>query len=229
MAVTTGKKARRENATKQPGISVENFKEVEPLNFIQGEYLAAIKESDIVFGVGSAGTGKTYIAAAYAASQLYHKRVDRVIITRPNVEVGRGLGFIPGTLEEKYAPYLEPFDSVFCKFLGKTFYEYCLKEKKIDPRPLGFMRGTTFDHSIVLVDEAQNITVPEMKMLLSRIGRNTKMILSGDPKQSDITNSGLLDAIKRLDTIPGIEAIEFLDEDIVRSKLCKQIIMAYNK
>ena len=205
-----------------------NFKEVQPLNFIQGEYLEAIKSNDIIFGVGSAGTGKTFIAASYAASELFHRRIDRVILTRPNVETGRGLGFLPGTLEEKYAPYLLPFDAIFTKALGAGFYDYCLKAKTIEPTPLGFLRGTTFDNCIVLVDEAQNCTREEMKMLLSRIGKNCKMIFSGDTEQSDIGgDSGLEDAVNRLDGIEGIEIIEFLDEDIVRSKMCKAIIQAY--
>ncbi len=204
-----------------------NFKEVEPLNFIQGEYLEAIKHNDIIFGIGSAGTGKTYIAANYAASELFHRRVDKVYLTRPNVETGRGLGFLPGTLEEKYAPYLLPFDSIFNKALGKGFYDYCLKSKDIEPVPLGFLRGTTFENCIVLVDEAQNCTKEEMKMMLSRIGKGCKMIFSGDTEQSDIPESGLEDAVNRLDGISGIEVIEFLDEDIVRSKMCKAIIVAY--
>jgi phosphate starvation-inducible PhoH-like protein len=204
------------------------FKEVQPLNFVQGEYLDAIENNDVIFGIGSAGTGKTFIAANYAARELYYKRVDKVILTRPNIETGRGLGFLPGTLEEKYAPYLLPFDAIFTRALGKGFYEYCLKAKDIDPTPLGFLRGTTFDNCIVLVDEAQNCTREEMKMLLSRIGKNCKMIFSGDECQSDIGDaSGLVDAVERLEGIEGIEVVEFLDEDIVRSKMCKQIIMAY--
>ncbi len=203
------------------------WKEVEPLNFIQGEYLEAIKYNDVVFGVGSAGTGKTYVSAGYAAGELFHRRVNKIILTRPNVEVGRGLGFLPGTLEEKYAPYLLPFDSIFTKFLGKGFYEYALKNKDIEPTPLGFLRGTTFENCIVILDEAQNATKEEMKMILSRIGKNCKMVISGDTEQSDIEDSGLDDAINRLEGIDGIEIVEFLDEDIVRSKMCKQIIMAY--
>jgi phosphate starvation-inducible protein PhoH and related proteins len=228
MSVNSGKKARKQGAD-EPDLSIDKFKEVEPLNYIQGEYLNAIKNNTIVFGVGSAGTGKTYVSAAYAAAQLFYKYVDKIIVTRPNIEVGRGLGFIPGTLEQKYSPYLEPFESVFYKILGKGFYEYCLKEKRIDPKPLGFMRGATFDNCIVLVDEAQNVTMSEMKMLLSRIGNNAKMILSGDPDQSDIHNSGLVDATKRLTHIDGVEVIHFMDSDIVRSKICKQIIMAYRE
>lgn len=203
------------------------FKEVQPLNYIQGEYLDAIIHNEVIFGIGSAGTGKTFIAASYAASELFHRRVDRIILTRPNIETGRGLGFLPGTIEEKYAPYLLPFDAIFTKALGKGFYEYALKAKNIEPTPLGFLRGTTFDNCIVLVDEAQNCTKEEMKMMLSRIGKNCKMIFSGDQGQTDIPNSGLEDAIDRLEGIAGIEIIEFLDQDIVRSKMCKQIIMAY--
>lgn len=228
MSVSTGKKARRMNLD-EPHVSVDKFKEVIPLNYIQEVYLKAIKENSITFGIGSAGTGKTYISSYYAASELFHRNIEKIIITRPNIEVGKGLGFIPGSLEEKYAPYLEPFDSIFNRALGKGFYDYCLKNKSIDPKPLGFMRGITFDNCIVLVDEAQNITKTEMKMLLSRIGKNCKMILSGDPNQTDIPNSGLIDATNKLESIESVEIVEFLDSDIVRSKLCKQIIIAYNK
>ena len=209
--------------------SNKQFKEIQPLNYIQGQYLDAIRHNEIIFGVGSAGTGKTFIAASYAASELFHRRVSKIILTRPNVETGRGLGFLPGTLEEKYAPYILPFDAIFSKALGKGFYEYALKNKDIEPVPLGFLRGSTFENCIILVDEAQNCTKEELKMLLSRIGKNCKMIISGDTEQSDIEYSGLDDAVSRLGNIQGIEIVNFLDEDIVRSKMCKQIIMAYRK
>lgn len=226
--MASGKKARRGKVASAEANPIEyGFRDVKPLNFIQGEYLRAIQENEIIFGVGSAGTGKTYIAATYAAGELFHRRVDKIILTRPNVETGRGLGFLPGTLEEKYAPYLDPFDQIFNRSLGKGFYEYALKSKNIDPKPLGFMRGATFDNCIVLVDEAQNATREEMKMLLSRIGKNCKMIISGDVDQSDIPDSGLSDAVKRLEHIEGIEVVRFMDEDIVRSRMCKQIILAY--
>ena len=222
------KSSARRQEREEDSYTGYGYKEIQPLNFIQGEYLEAIKSNDITFGIGSAGTGKTFIAASYAAGELFHKRIGKIILTRPNVETGRGLGFLPGTLEEKYAPYLLPFDAIFSKALGKGFYEYALKSKNIEPTPLGFLRGTTFDNCIVLVDEAQNCTREEMKMLLSRIGKNCKMIFSGDTEQSDIGNdSGLEDAVNRLVGIDGIEVIEFLDEDIVRSKMCKAIIMAY--
>jgi phosphate starvation-inducible PhoH-like protein len=228
MANNSGKRARKAVSTPQESyITAAEFKEIKPLNYIQESYLDAIRNNDIVFGIGSAGTGKTFVAASYAASQLFHRQVNKVILTRPNVETGRGLGFLPGTLEEKYEPYLDPFDSVFSRALGKGFYEYALKSKSIEPRPLGFMRGATFDNAIVLVDEAQNCTKSEIKMLLSRIGKNTKIILSGDDDQSDIPDSGLPDAVRRLEGIEGIEVVRFIESDIVRSKMCKQIIIAY--
>lgn len=221
--MASSKKARRDE-----GFSPSSFKQIEPLNFIQGEYFEAIKHNDIVFGIGSAGTGKTYIAAQYAAQQLFYKKIDKIILTRPNVEVGRGLGFLPGTLEEKFAPYLLPFEQILSKALGKGLYEYALKNGNIDPKPLGFMRGATFENCILLLDEAQNCTKEEMKMILSRIGKNCKMIISGDQDQSDIgEDSGLEDAVYRLRGIEGVEVVRFLDSDIVRSKLCKSIIMAY--
>jgi phosphate starvation-inducible PhoH-like protein len=226
--MASGKKARNNKVIAGSSNPIEyGFKDVKPLNFIQGEYLRAIQENEIIFGVGSAGTGKTYIAATYAAGELFHRRIEKVILTRPNVETGRGLGFLPGTLEEKYAPYLDPFDQIFSRSLGKGFYEYTLKNKNIEPKPLGFMRGVTFDNCIVLLDEAQNATREEMKMLLSRIGKNCKMIISGDVDQSDIPDSGLSDAVKRLEHIDGIEVVRFMDDDIVRSRMCKQIILAY--
>lgn len=229
MANNSGKKARRaaESAPKDQFLTRSEFKEVKPLNYIQETYLNAIKTSDITFGIGSAGTGKTYVAASYAASELFHRKVERIILTRPNVETGRGLGFLPGTLEEKYEPYLEPFHDVFTRSLGKGFYEYAIKSKTIEPRPLGFMRGATFDNCIVLADEMQNATKTELKMMLSRIGRNCKMIISGDTDQCDIDDSGLQDAVNRLEHIDGIEVVRFLDSDIVRSRMCKQIILAY--
>lgn len=225
MASSSGKKARRSQT--QPNPIEFGYKDVKPLNYIQGEYLEAIKHNEIIFGIGSAGTGKTYVAASYAAGELFHRRIQKIILTRPNVETGRGLGFLPGELDEKYAPYLDPFDQVFKRTLGAGFYEYALKSRTIEPKPLGFMRGASFENAIILVDEVQNMTKTEFKMLLSRIGKNCKVILSGDPDQTDISDSGLQDAVKRLTGLAGIEIVRFLDEDIVRSKMCKQIIMAY--
>ena len=223
MGTNSGKKARKDDGEE---VYIE-FHEVKPLNYIQETYLDAIRNNEIIFGIGSAGTGKTFVAAAYAAGELFYRRIDKILLTRPNIEVGRSLGHLPGTLQEKYYPYLDPFESVFIRTLGKGFYEYALKTKTIEPKPLGFMRGATFDNCIVLVGEVQNLTKVEIKMLLSRIGRNCKIILSGDDDQYDVRDSGLNDAIQRLENIDGIEVIRFLDHDIVRSIMCKQIIIAY--
>lgn len=226
---SSGKKIRRNVAQHESGSDyLHKFTEVTPLNYIQGEYLQAIKSSDIIFGIGSAGTGKTFIAASFAAGQLFQRKIQKIILTRPTVETGRGMGFLPGELEEKYAPYLQPFESVFVRTLGKSFYEYAVKSKNIDPKPIGFMRGSSFDDCIILADEAQNLTKTELKMLLSRVGKNCKIVLSGDPKQTDISDSGLLDAVQRLEGLLGIEVVRFRDDDIVRSAMCKQIILAYN-
>ena len=216
-------------SSKKARICVDNtiFKSVVPLNNKQKLYLDTIKDNEIIFGIGSAGTGKTYIAASYAAEQLFYKRISKIILTRPNIETGRSLGYLPGEIDEKYQPYLQPFDSIFYRCLGSGLYEYALKNKNIEPKPIGFMRGTTFEHCVVLIDEAQNLTKTELKMLLSRTGRNCKIILSGDPNQVDIQNSGLVDAVNRLSTISGIKTVEFTNEDIVRSDLCREIILAY--
>jgi phosphate starvation-inducible PhoH-like protein len=235
MANQSGKQARKvallETKVSDQGIvdsKKQTFREVKPLNEIQSVYLDAIKHNDIIFGIGSAGTGKTYVAASYAAAQLFYKKITKIILTRPNVEAGRGMGFLPGKIEDKYAPYLQPFDSVFNKSLGTGFYQYALKNKDIDPKPIGFMRGMSFDNAVILVDEAQNLTKTELKMLLSRIGKNCKVILSGDPKQTDILDSGLEDAVIRLAKLPSVQVVRFEDDDIVRSQMCKQVILAYN-
>ena len=228
MATQSGKQARKLVLVENKNVVEANFKEIRPLTEAQSVYLDAIKHNDIVFGIGSAGTGKTYVAASYAAGQLFHRKISKIILTRPNVETGRGLGFLPGKLDDKYAPYLQPFDHVFTKTLGSGFYQYALKNRDIEPKPIGFMRGMSFDYAVVLVDEAQNLTKTELKMLLSRVGKNCKVILSGDPRQVDIPDSGLDDAVYRLSNIPGIQIVKFEDDDIVRSKMCKQVILAYN-
>ena len=205
------------------------FRSVVAKNYAQQLYLEAIQDYDVVFGIGSAGTGKTFIASMYAAEKLYYREVDQVIVTRPNVEASSPLGFLPGELEEKYAPYLEPFDGVFTRVFGKTHYELLKKREKIAAKPLGFMRGATFDNAIVLVDECQNMTEKEFKLLLTRIGEDTKIIFSGDSRQVDIPNSGLMSVIERLKHIPEIGVIEFHPQDIVRSRLCKDIILSWER
>lgn len=226
MSVSTGKRNRKKQDN-QDGV-VQSFRSVEPKNWAQGAYLEAIRNNDIVFGTGSAGTGKTYIAAMYAAEQIFYRNVDKIILTRPNVEAGPSLGFLPGELEEKYAPYLEPFADVFKRALGVSFYEMLLKSKKIEPIPIGFLRGKTFDNCIVLVDESQNVDPKCMELILGRIGENSKIIFSGDTAQKDIAGpSGIEDALKVLQGVQGIEVVNFVSNDIVRSPMCKKIIKAY--
>jgi phosphate starvation-inducible PhoH-like protein len=194
----------------------------------QGQYISAFMSAEIVFGIGPAGTGKTYVAAAYAAQQLADKRISQIIITRPNIEVGVGMGFLPGELEDKYAPYLAPFEAVMVERMGRSPYEYALKTEKISPRPLGFMRGATFNDAVVILDEAQNCTPAEMKMFLTRIGKNCLVIVDGDIEQCDIPGkSGLLDAIERLHSVPGVRIVEFTEDDIVRSGIIRHILKAY--
>jgi phosphate starvation-inducible protein PhoH and related proteins len=226
MASSKRARIRQVQETLEP---VHQFKGVSPKNLAQQLYLEAIERSSVVFGIGSAGTGKTYVAASYAAEKLFYREIEQIVVTRPNVEATRSMGFLPGELEEKYAPYLEPFDSVFLRAFGRSHYDLLKKRGQIAPKPLGFMRGATFDNAIVLVDECQNMTEREFKLLLTRVGENTKVIFSGDSRQVDIPESGLMSTIERLKYIPEIETIEFLPQDIVRSPLCKSIIMEYER
>ncbi len=208
-------------------------KAVEPLQArteAQGMYLAALQSSEIVFAIGPAGTGKTYVAAAWAAQQLMDKRIDKIVVTRPNVEAGEEMGHLPGELEEKFAPYLAPFREVMIERMGKGHYEYCLKAEYILPKPVGFMRGETFNDAVVIVDEAQNLTPEQMKMILTRIGQNCLMIIDGDPQQCDLDGpSGLMDAVHRLHDLKGIRVVEFTEDDIVRNGLIKGILKAYRR
>lgn len=209
------------------------FKKPEPLQAkteAQGQYISAIMSSEIVFGVGPAGTGKTYVAAAYAAQQLLDKRISQIIITRPNVETGESMGFLPGELEEKYAPYLKPFEKIMVERMGRSVYEYNLKMERVLPQPLGFMRGDTFNDAIVILDEAQNTTPQEMKMFLTRIGKNCTVIVDGDIDQCDLKGpSGLKDALHRLHSVEGVRVVEFTEDDIVRSGMVRRVLQAYRR
>lgn len=227
--MASSKRARIRQVQEHSVKEINGFTATKPKNLAQQLYLEAIQRSDVVFGIGSAGTGKTFIAASYAAEKLYYREVEQVICTRPNVEASHPMGFLPGELNEKYAPYLEPFDGVFIRTFGKSWYENFKKNEKIVPKPLGFMRGATFDNSIILVDECQNMTEREFKLLLTRVGENSKIIFSGDSRQVDIRDSGLMSTIEKLKYIPGIETVEFFPQDIVRSELCKSIIMEYER
>lgn len=194
----------------------------------QQRYANAIKSHDLIFAIGPAGTGKTYIPTALAAEALMDRRIDKIIITRPAVEAGESLGFLPGELEEKYEPYLAPVRQIFTERMGTGAFEYALKSKRIEPVPIGFMRGMTFKDCWVILDEAQNVTPKQMKMLLTRIGENCKVIVCGDTDQKDIEGtSGLADAIKRTSWIKAVRTIRFTLDDVVRSGLVRDILASY--
>lgn len=195
----------------------------------QSIYMECIREVDLVFGLGPAGTGKTYIAAGMAAEALMSGKTQKIIVTRPAVEAGgESLGFLPGELEEKYEPYLQPVRQILTEKLGKGAFDCALKNGKIEPVPLGYMRGRTFDNCWVILDEAQNVSPAQMKMFLTRIGENCKVIVCGDTDQVDIPGeSGLRDAVHKLEGRNGVEVSRFTYEDVVRSGLCLMILKAY--
>lgn len=194
----------------------------------QKRYLKAMSSHNLVFALGPAGVGKTYLSTALAAKALVDKRIERIIITRPAIEAGENLGFLPGEIDEKFDPYLQPFRDVLNRRLGRSFTDYLINSKKIEAVPLAYIRGRTFRNAIVILDEAQNTTPAQMKMFLTRIGENCTVIVNGDPKQMDIKGPcGLIDAVKRLTHIPEVRVIEFTKDDIVRSGLVQKIVEAY--
>lgn len=208
----------------------KSTKPLEPLTEAQGHYMLAIDRHGLTFGTGPAGTGKTYICGAMAAEALADKLTDKIIITRPAVEAGEHLGFLPGELDEKFAPYLQPFRDVLDERLGKGYVDYLLKVGRIEAAPLAYMRGRTFKDCWVILDEAQNTTPTQMKLFLTRIGQNANVIVNGDIGQKDIAgHSGLEDAISRLAHLSGVNTVEFMKEDIVRSGLTQEIVEAYER
>jgi phosphate starvation-inducible PhoH-like protein len=230
--MSTSKKARKVAPAVTPSqIKINGFEPIVAKNYAQGQYLEAIRKCQITFGIGSAGTGKTYIATAYAAEQLYYKRIDKVVLTRPAVEAaGETLGFLPGELiEGKLLPYMTPYLETFSDLLGKSFLDYCLKVGYIEPVPLAFMRGRSFKNCLILADEMQSATPIQMQLLLTRIGENSKLVINGDIAQRDDKNvNGLEDASNRLGGLPEVDIIQFHDNDCVRSGLCKKVLQAYS-
>jgi phosphate starvation-inducible PhoH-like protein len=207
-------------------------KSVTPKSFNQQEYIKAIKSYDLVFGIGPAGTGKTYLAMAMALSFLQTKVVNRIILTRPAVEAGEKLGFLPGDMYEKINPYLRPlYDALFD--LAQTEQANRLIERGIiEIAPLAFMRGRTLNSSFIILDEAQNTTKEQMKMILTRAGFDSKMVVTADITQIDLPHpekSGVLHAMGILSSIPGISFIRFNEKDVVRHPLVQKIIKAYEK
>ena len=198
----------------------------------QKKYYKAVLENDIVFAVGPAGTGKTYQAVACAVSALKNNEVDRIVITRPVVEAGENLGFLPGDLKEKVDPYLTPLYDALNNMLPPDKLKKYMENKQIEIAPLAYMRGRTLHNSFIILDEAQNSTQMQMKMFLTRIGVTSKSIITGDVTQIDLTRgvkSGLVHAISILKKIEGIEFVYFDENDVVRHQLVKDIIKAYSK
>ena len=195
-------------------------------------YVETIKKNDITFGIGPAGTGKTYLAMAVAVSYLKQNKVSRVILTRPAVEAGEKLGFLPGTLEEKVDPYLRPLYDALYDMVDPEKVNDMIEKKVIEVAPLAFMRGRTLNDAFIILDEAQNTTREQMKMLLTRIGFGSKAVITGDITQIDLpkaSQSGLIEAIKVLEGVKGIGFTRFSEKDVVRHPIVQRIIEAYNK
>ncbi len=205
---------------------------VQPKSANQKRYIEAIETHDMVFGVGPAGTGKTYLAVAMAISALLAKRVNRIILARPAVEAGERLGFLPGTLQDKIDPYLRPLYDALYDMLEPEKVDRYLEKNVIEIAPIAFMRGRTLNDSFVILDEAQNTTSEQMKMFVTRLGFNSKAVITGDITQIDLPNarrSGLLEAIDILKRVEGLTFVHFDESDVVRHHLVQRIIRAYDE
>ncbi|SER29502.1 phosphate starvation-inducible protein PhoH [Faunimonas pinastri] len=206
-------------------------RELKPLNASQVAYDTAIQTGTITFGIGPAGTGKTWWAASRAAEALKARKIERIIVTRPAVEAGESLGFLPGELDEKYEPYFRPVRDALEETLGSGALEYHLKAGTIEAWPLAFLRGATIKNAWLIADEMQNASITQMKLLLTRIGENSKFIINGDPSQCDLpdrSKSGLEDAVLRLGHVGSIKTVRFGVQDIVRHGIVQDIVNAYS-
>lgn len=206
-------------------------KHINPRTETQGAFIDAMNTHEMVFGIGPAGTGKTYLAVAKAVSAMLEGTVDRIILTRPAVEAGENLGFLPGDLKEKIDPYLRPLYDALYEMLPSDIVEKKLESGEIEIAPLAYMRGRTLAHSMVILDEAQNTTTMQMKMFLTRLGEGSRMVINGDLTQTDLprgVQSGLSDAIHILKDVPEIAFITFSEKDVVRHGLVSKIVKAYD-
>ncbi len=205
---------------------------VQPKSMNQRRYLEAIEKHDMVFGIGPAGTGKTYLAVAMAISALLAKRVNRIILARPAVEAGERLGFLPGTLQEKVDPYLRPLYDALYDMMEPEKVDRYLEKNVIEIAPIAFMRGRTLNESFIILDEAQNTTPEQMKMFVTRLGFNSKAVITGDITQIDLPDfkrSGMLHAIEVLQDVEGLAFVYFDESDVVRHSLVQRIIRAYDE
>jgi phosphate starvation-inducible protein PhoH and related proteins len=203
---------------------------VQPRSINQRRYCEAIEQNDMVFGIGPAGTGKTYLAVAMGAAALLAKKVSRIVLVRPAVEAGERLGFLPGTLQEKVDPYLRPLYDALYDLIEPERVDKMLERNVIEVAPLAFMRGRTLNDAFIIMDEAQNTTSEQMKMFLTRMGNNAKAVITGDITQIDLPNprkSGLVEALNILDGVEGIRFVRFADGDVVRHQLVQRVIRAY--
>jgi phosphate starvation-inducible PhoH-like protein len=220
-----------------PGVAKSAFEEinlrkrpVRARTAAQDAYIRALKRHSLVFGTGPAGTGKTWLAVAQAMQMFERKEVDRIILSRPAVEAGERLGFLPGDMREKVDPYLRPIYDALYDLADARIVERALQSGEIEIAPLAFMRGRTLSNAVVILDEAQNTTSMQMKMFLTRLGENSRMIITGDPSQVDLPNgqaSGLAEAVKLLDGVEGIAQVKFTAEDVIRHELVARIVAAY--
>ncbi|MGJ0636905.1 phosphate starvation-inducible protein PhoH [Xenorhabdus bovienii] len=216
------------------GMARENrdTSEIRPRNEMQHRYMRAINNKQLVIANGAAGCGKTFISTVMAADALINKEIDKIIVTRPVLQAEEDLGFLPGDMAEKFAPYFRPVYDVLLKRMGASFLQYCLRPEigKVEIAPFAYMRGRTFENAFVILDEAQNVTVNQMKMFLTRLGENVTVIVNGDVSQCDLpesTTSGLMDALERFSDDEVISVIHFSQEDCVRSRLCQKALLAY--
>jgi phosphate starvation-inducible PhoH-like protein len=207
-------------------------KQVAPKSVNQRKYIQAIQDKDVVFGIGVAGTGKTYLAVAMAVQALMQKHVNRIVLARPAVEAGEKLGFLPGDLQDKVDPYLRPLYDALFDLIDYERVSRLLEKRVIEVAPLAFMRGRTLSDAFIILDEAQNTTSEQMKMFLTRIGFGSKAVITGDVTQVDLPTgkrSGLIEAERILSKLEGIEFVYFTDKDVVRHKLVQMIIRAYEE
>ena len=229
--------------TKDPSVTLRGLAEagrqrtfgkrqVQPKSINQRCYLEAIERYDMVFGIGPAGTGKTYLAVAMAVCALNNKSVEKIVLARPAVEAGERLGFLPGTLQEKVDPYLRPLYDALYDLMDHERVDRCLEKNIIEIAPIAFMRGRTLNDSFIILDEAQNTTPEQMKMFVTRMGFNSKAVITGDITQIDLPNatrSGLLEAIDVLKRVEGVAFNFFTEEDVVRHHLVQRIVRAYDE
>ena len=221
----------RHDVAEPPSVMIRTRKKtIVPRSATQIRYMEALNRNDIIFALGPAGTGKTYLAVAQAVAQLITGSVDRLILSRPAVEAGERLGFLPGDMKEKVDPYLRPIYDALYDCLPAEQVERRIASGEIEIAPIAFMRGRTLAESFIILDEAQNTTPAQMKMFLTRFGQNSRMVVCGDPKQSDLPQghlSGLNDAVAKLEGVEGIEMVRFGVGDVVRHPVVGRIVQAY--